>query len=71
MSIKGNSSSQLQVSFLIYADDTLFKSTLLRDSQGPGNLSRKVAGSVVSLSVEGVDLVNLTEPVVIEFKVNE
>ncbi|XP_038051801.1 adhesion G-protein coupled receptor G6-like isoform X3 [Patiria miniata] len=60
--------AQLQASFLIYADDTLFQSASIREHRGEGNSTRKVAGSVVSLTVENVELVNLTEPVVIEFK---
>ncbi|XP_022106237.1 hyalin-like isoform X2 [Acanthaster planci] len=64
----GNNSVQLQASFLIYADDTLFQSASLRKYRGENNSTRKVAGSVVSLTVENVELVNLTEPLVIEFK---
>ncbi|XP_038051560.1 adhesion G-protein coupled receptor G6-like isoform X2 [Patiria miniata] len=60
--------AQLQASFLIYADDTLFQSASIKEHRGEGNSTRKVAGSVVSLTVENVELVNLTEPVVIEFK---
>ncbi|XP_038044139.1 adhesion G-protein coupled receptor G6-like [Patiria miniata] len=60
--------AQLKASFLIYADDTLFQSASIREHRGEGNSTRKVAGSVVSLTVENVELVNLTEPVVIEFK---
>ncbi|XP_038051555.1 adhesion G-protein coupled receptor G6-like isoform X1 [Patiria miniata] len=63
-----NSSAKLQASFLIYADDTLFQSASIREYRGEGNSTRKVAGSVVSLTVENVKLVNLTEPVVIQFK---
>ncbi|XP_038077322.1 adhesion G-protein coupled receptor G6-like [Patiria miniata] len=60
--------AQLKASFLIYAGDTLFQSASIREHRGEGNSTRKVAGSVVSLTVENVELVNLTEPVVIEFK---
>ncbi|XP_038052393.1 deleted in malignant brain tumors 1 protein-like [Patiria miniata] len=63
-----DSSAQLQASFLIYADDTLFQSTLIRENRGENNLTRKVAGYVVSLTVENAELVNLTKPVVIKFK---
>ncbi|XP_022088749.1 uncharacterized protein LOC110978239 [Acanthaster planci] len=62
-------SGQLQASFLIYADDTLFQSASLRKYRGENNSTRKVAGSVVSLTVENVELINLTEPLVIAFKV--
>ncbi|XP_071788134.1 uncharacterized protein [Asterias amurensis] len=51
----------LKISFIVYADDTLFQT-------GVKNLTSKVAGSVVSLAVEGVELKNLTDPVVIDFK---
>ncbi len=60
----GDNSSQLQASFIVYAGDDLFQSSQIR-----GNSSIKVAGSVVSLTVEGLDLVNLTEPLVIEMQV--
>ncbi|XP_038051558.1 hyalin-like [Patiria miniata] len=63
-----NTCAKLQASFLIYADDTLFQSASLREHRGENNSTRKVAGSVVSLTVENAELVNLTEPVVIEFK---
>ncbi|XP_038052395.1 adhesion G-protein coupled receptor G6-like [Patiria miniata] len=63
-----DSSAKLQASFLIYADDTLFQSTSIRENRGEKNSTRKVAGSVVSLTVENTELVNLTEPVVIKFK---
>ena len=59
------------MSFLIYADDTLFQSAKLAESQTAGGQpSQRVAGSVVSLTVEQVDLFNLSEPIVIEFKVH-
>ena len=64
-----NTSAQLQASFLIYADDTLFQSASTRKYRGDDNSTRKVAGSVVSLTVQNAQLVNLTEPIVIEFKV--
>ncbi len=60
----------LNVSFIVYADDTLFKTGVIKDSDGLKNLTSKVAGSIVSLSIEGVELKNLTDPVVIEFKVS-
>ncbi|XP_071797061.1 uncharacterized protein [Asterias amurensis] len=53
--------ASLKISFIVYADDTLFQT-------GVKNLTSKVAGSVVSLAVEGVELKNLTDPVVIDFK---
>ncbi|XP_033640186.1 low-density lipoprotein receptor-related protein 2-like isoform X3 [Asterias rubens] len=62
----GDNSSQLQVSFIVYASDDLFQSSLIRDN----NSSVEVAGPVVSLTVEGHDLVNLTEPLVIEIQVS-
>ena len=49
----------------MYASDDLFQSSLIRDN----NSSVEVAGPVVSLTVEGHDLVNLTEPLVIEIQV--
>ena len=61
----GENSSRLQASFIVYASDDLFQSSLIRDS----NSSIEVAGPVVSLTVEGLDLVNLTEPLVIEIQV--
>ncbi|XP_022088748.1 deleted in malignant brain tumors 1 protein-like [Acanthaster planci] len=64
----GKPSAKLQVSFLIYADDTLFQSVSIKEHRGENNSTRKVAGSVVSLTVENIELVNLTEPIVIEFK---
>ncbi|XP_038052381.1 uncharacterized protein LOC119725091 [Patiria miniata] len=67
-SADNNSSVQLQVGFLVYADDTLFQSASIREYQGQNNSTRKVAGSVVSLTVENVELVNLSDPVVIIFK---
>ncbi|XP_038051810.1 deleted in malignant brain tumors 1 protein-like [Patiria miniata] len=67
-SADNNNSAQLQASFLIYADDTLFQSASIKEHQGEDNTTRKVAGSVVSLTVENVELVDLPEPVVIEFK---
>ncbi|XP_038051569.1 uncharacterized protein LOC119724541 [Patiria miniata] len=66
-SSSGNT-TQLRASFIVYADDTLFKSALIKGSTGKNGSSLRVAGSVVSLAVEDVELVNLTEPVVIEFK---
>ena len=48
----------------MYAGHDLFQSSLIRD-----NSSIEVAGPVVSLTIEGLDLVNLTEPLVIELKV--
>ncbi|XP_022088720.1 uncharacterized protein LOC110978214 isoform X2 [Acanthaster planci] len=63
-----NSSQSLRASFIIYADDTLFQSALIRNFSAENGSSLQVAGSVVSLSVEEVELVNLTEPLVIEFK---
>ncbi|XP_038052771.1 adhesion G-protein coupled receptor G2-like [Patiria miniata] len=67
-SIVGSGSSPLQVSFLIYANDTLFQSASNRRHTDEDNTTRKVAGSVVSLTVENVNLVNLTDPVVVQFK---
>ncbi|XP_022097501.1 uncharacterized protein LOC110982977 isoform X2 [Acanthaster planci] len=64
----GNDSTPLQVSFLIYADDTLFQSSSIKRHQKETNSTRKVAGSVVSLTIENVKLVNLTEPLVLTFK---
>ena len=55
--------ASLKISFIVYADDTLFQT-------GVKNLTSKVAGSVVSLAVEGVELKNLPDPVVIDFKVS-
>ncbi|XP_022082816.1 adhesion G-protein coupled receptor G4-like [Acanthaster planci] len=66
--IEANNSTLLQVSFLIYADDTLFHSSSIRRHQEETNSTRKVAGPVVSLTVENVKLVNLTEPLVVTFK---
>ncbi|XP_038058173.1 uncharacterized protein LOC119729609 isoform X2 [Patiria miniata] len=63
-----NGSQPLRASFIVYADDTLFKSALIKDSPGKNGSSLRVAGSVVSLTVEDVELVNLTEPVVVQFK---
>ncbi|XP_038051570.1 uncharacterized protein LOC119724542 [Patiria miniata] len=63
-----NGSQPLRASFIVYADDTLFKSALIKGSPGKNGSSLRVAGSVVSLTVEDVELVNLTEPVVIQFK---
>ncbi|XP_038047601.1 adhesion G-protein coupled receptor G6-like [Patiria miniata] len=63
-----NSSQPLRASFIVYADDTLFKSALINGSQGKNGSSLRVAGTVVSLTVEDIELVNLTEPVVIQFK---
>ncbi|XP_022088889.1 uncharacterized protein LOC110978300 isoform X3 [Acanthaster planci] len=63
-----NTSAELQASFLIYADDSLFQSASIRKYRGENNWTRKVAGAVVSLTVENVELVNLTEPLVVEFK---
>ncbi|XP_022106239.1 adhesion G protein-coupled receptor A2-like isoform X2 [Acanthaster planci] len=60
--------SQLQASFLIYADDTLFQSASIRKYREQNNSTRKVAGSVVSLTVENVELDNLIEPLVIKFR---
>ncbi|XP_071804174.1 uncharacterized protein [Asterias amurensis] len=65
-SVTADNSSQLQVSFIVYASDDLFQSSLIRDN----NSSVEVAGPVVSLTVEGHDLVNLTEPLVIEIQVS-
>ncbi len=64
----GNGS--LKVSFIVYADDTLFQTGVIKDSDGTKNLTSKVAGSIVSLTIEGVELKNLTDPVVIDFKVS-
>ncbi len=58
----------LKVSFIVYADDTLFQTGVIKDSDGLKNLTSKVAGSIVSLSIEGVELKNLIDPVVIDFK---
>ncbi|XP_022088888.1 uncharacterized protein LOC110978300 isoform X2 [Acanthaster planci] len=63
-----NSSKPLRASFIVYADDTLFKSARIKGSQGKNGSTLRVAGSVVSLSLEDIELVNLTEPVIIEFK---
>ncbi|XP_038051797.1 adhesion G-protein coupled receptor G6-like [Patiria miniata] len=64
-----NSSQPLRASFIVYADDTLFKSARINGSQENENgSSLRVAGTVVSLTVQDVELVNLTEPVVIQFK---
>ncbi|XP_033640242.1 uncharacterized protein LOC117300656 [Asterias rubens] len=65
-SVTGENSSRLQASFIVYASDDLFQSSLIRDN----NSSIEVAGPVVSLTVEGLDLVNLTEPLVIEIQVS-
>ncbi len=60
----------MKVSFIVYADDTLFQTAVIKDLDGLKNLTSKVAGSIVSLSIEGVELNNLTDPVVIDFKVS-
>ena len=67
--IAGNSTTSLQASFIVYADDTLFQTGVMEGSNGTNNVTTKVAGSIVSLAVEGVKLKNLTDPVVIDFKV--
>ncbi len=68
INFKGKGS--LKVSFIVYADDTLFQTGVIKDLDGLKNLTSKVAGSIVSLSIEGVELKNLTDPVVIDFKVS-
>ncbi|XP_071797059.1 uncharacterized protein [Asterias amurensis] len=65
----GNSTTSLQASFIVYADDTLFQTGVTEGSNGTNNATTKVAGSIVSLAVEGVELKNLTDPVVIDFKI--
>ena len=67
----GNTSDPFLVSFLIYADDTLFKSARLRKSaqEADGPPSERIASSVVSLTILGVDFVNVTDHIVIECKV--
>ncbi|XP_038049960.1 adhesion G-protein coupled receptor G2-like [Patiria miniata] len=66
-----NSATQVQASFLIYGDDTLFRSALLREYNEKNLSERRVAAPVLSLTVENVELVNLTDLVVIEFKVKQ
>ncbi|XP_033630633.1 adhesion G-protein coupled receptor G4-like isoform X2 [Asterias rubens] len=66
---QGNSTTSLQASFIVYADDTLFQTGVMEGSNGTNNVTTKVAGSIVSLAVEGVKLKNLTDPVVIDFKI--
>ena len=65
----GDNSTKLQASFIVYAGDDLFQSARIRDSQEKNGSRVEVVGSVVSLTVQDVELVNLTDPVVIEFKV--
>ena len=65
----GSSRTSLRASFIVYADETLFQTGVMEGSNGTNNLTTKVAGSIVSLAVEGVELKNLTDPVVIDFKV--
>lgn len=59
------------MSFLIYADDTLFQSSLIRAPQNGTNSTLEVAGSVISLKIENLKLVNLKDPLVVTFKVRE
>ncbi|XP_071797063.1 uncharacterized protein [Asterias amurensis] len=66
---QGNSTTSLQASFIVYADDTLFQTGVTEGSNGTNNVTTKVAGSIVSLAVEGMELKNLTDPVVIDFKI--
>ena len=66
-----DNTTKVQASFVVYADDTLFSSALIKESRGGNGTSLQVAGSVVSLTVEDVDLVNLTEPLVIDFMVRQ
>ncbi|XP_071797056.1 uncharacterized protein [Asterias amurensis] len=66
---QGSSTTLLQASFIVYADDTLFQTGVMEGSNGTNNVTTIVAGSIVSLAVEGVELKNLTDPVVINFKI--
>ena len=67
----GNTGDPFHLSFLIYVDDTLFKSARLRKlaKEADGLPPERIASSVVSLTIKDVDFVNITEPIVIEFKV--
>ncbi|XP_022088383.1 uncharacterized protein LOC110978050 [Acanthaster planci] len=65
----GNTSlPHMNVSFIIYADDTMFPSAFVKGSQSGNQSAVVVPGPVISLAVEDVTLVNLSEPVVIEFE---
>ncbi|XP_038058260.1 uncharacterized protein LOC119729666 isoform X2 [Patiria miniata] len=66
--MQGFASPRINVTFIIYADDTMFPSSLVKASQSENQSAISVAGPVVSLAVEGITLVNLTEPIAIEFK---
>ncbi|XP_022088885.1 adhesion G-protein coupled receptor G6-like [Acanthaster planci] len=63
-----NSSKSLRASFILYADDTLFKSAKIEGYEEVNGSSVRIEGAIVSLNVQEVELVNLTEPVVIEFQ---
>ena len=59
--------SHINVSFIIYADDTLFPSALVRAAEKGSSLA--ISGAVVSVALDGMQLVNMTEPIVLEFQV--
>ncbi|XP_022108363.1 deleted in malignant brain tumors 1 protein-like isoform X2 [Acanthaster planci] len=71
--VNGNSSLRpIAARFIAFADDTLFPSSrTMRKSQSSKGIRSLIPGAIVSLSVEDVELVNLTEPVVVQFQLPE
>ena len=60
----------MNASFIVYADDIMFASAILKGSSSGNQSLIFVPGPVVSLAVEDVTLVNLSEPIVAQFRVS-
>ncbi|XP_072042166.1 adhesion G-protein coupled receptor G6-like [Amphiura filiformis] len=60
-SLLNDNQKDLQISFIVFQDDVLFPSERVQ------NGSSKLAGSIISAAIEDVHVVNLNDPVVIEF----
>ena len=61
-----NDSGMVPVSFVLYQNSHLFQSQLLRN-ESTSIVTRQVGSRVISATVEGLEIMNLNEPVSLTF----